>query len=195
MSSIPYYDKNAQAFHDRTINANMSESHDLFLELMVPSGNILDVGCGVGRDAHYFEKHGYAVSAFDGSVEMVRLANQILKNPAKQMFFDEMDFTEEFDGAWAAASLIHVPNKELTDIIKHIHKALKPGGIFLASFKHGDGEFTHEERTFYYMTDSGIRPYLEGLFEVIKIWTTEDRTSKVAPSPDKKWLNVLVRKV
>lgn len=33
------------------------------------------------------------------------------------MRFDEMDFKEEFDGIWACASLLHVPNEELPDEI------------------------------------------------------------------------------
>jgi len=110
------------------------------------------------------------------------------------MLFQEINFSEEFDGAWAAAALIHVPHNELNHVLTLIHQALKPNGVLLATFKHGDGQFTHEERTFYYMNEKSMRNYLGSQFTPIDIWTTDDRTSRVAPSPDKKWLNVLVRK-
>lgn len=112
-SSVVYYNKNASIFYERTINANFSSLYDQFLNHLNPSARILDVGCGVGRDAHFFEKRGHPVTAFDGSKEMVNFANKILKEPAKVMLFEEMDFSEEFEGVWAAASLIHVPHDEL----------------------------------------------------------------------------------
>ncbi|GAO99058.1 tellurite methyltransferase [Caedimonas varicaedens] len=193
-SSVPYYNQNAQIFYERTINADLSAGYNRFLALLEPPAKILDVGCGVGRDARYFEGLGYHVTAFDGSEEMVKFANQLLKEPAKLMFFEDMEFNNEFDGVWAAASLIHVPDNELPGILHRIHRALKPGGIFFATFKHGEGSHMQDGRTFYYMTEEPIRRYLGDQFEVIDIWTTEDLSSKVAHSPNKMWLNVLARK-
>ena len=200
MSSLDYYNTNAQAFYERTINANIGDERDKFLAQINPlpvnsMAKILDAGCGVGRDACYFEQIGYEVTAFDGSIEMVKLANQLLARPATQMLFKDMRYNEEFEGVWAAASLLHVPPKELGDVLQKIYQALKRDGVFFASFKHGEGEHTYEGRTFYYMNDPTIRTCLSPYFKIIDIWTKEDRTSKVAPSPDKTWLNVLVKKI
>ena len=195
MSSIAYYNKNAQLFYERTIKGCAPELRERFLAQLKPGARILDVGCGTGREAHFFEELGHDVTAFDGSEEMIKLASQILKKPPSLMRFQEMNFSEEFEGIWAAASLIHVPKPELKDIISRIGRALKPGGIFFANFKRGDGEYTQEERTFYYMTEASLRPYLADQFEIIDTWTTEDLSSNFAHSPDKLWLNVLGRKV
>lgn len=195
MSSIHYYNKNAHDFYLRTIDEiHRSKERIQFLAELQPGATILDVGCGVGRDARCFEKLGYSVTAFDGSEEMVKLSTQILKNPPFLMRFKEMNFFEKFNGVWAAASLIHVSPHELKDIFQRIYNALTPQGIFFVNFKHGVGNYTHEERTFYYMTEQEIRPYLASHFEIINIWKTEDNTSKVAPSPDKMWLHVLAKK-
>ena len=194
-SSISYYNKNAELFYKRTINSDMSENYQKFLFRLKPlPSTILDLGCGVGRDARYFENLGYDVTAIDGAEEMVCFANEILKKPARLMLFREMNFTNEFDGIWAAASLIHIPEEELEDVIYRIDRALKPSGIFFATFKHGKGEYTQEGRTFYYMTEESIRKYLAEGFEFIDVWKTEDKTSSIAHSPDKMWLNILVRK-
>lgn len=192
--STVYYDKNAQLFYERTINIDFTELYEPFLELIKPCVRILDAGCGVGRDAQYFESLGHQVTAIDGSSEMVNLASQLLKIPAKQMFFHEMTFSEEFDAVWAAASLIHVPPVGLQDVIGRIHRALKSQGIFFATLKHGAGEYTQEGRTFYYLTESSLRPFLESQFEIIKIWTNPDLSRHLAHSPDGLWLNVLARK-
>ncbi|MBX9620903.1 MAG: class I SAM-dependent methyltransferase [Alphaproteobacteria bacterium] len=195
MSSITYYNKNAQIYSKRTVNGCRLEFRERFLAQLKPGVRILDVGCGVGREARFFEELGYDVTAVDGSEEMIKLASQILKKPPLFMRFQDMNFSEEFDGIWAAASLIHVPSHELKDIISRIWKALKPEGIFFANFKHGEGEYTQEERTFYYITETSLRPYLADQFKIIDIWTAENRSSHFAHSPDKLWLNVLGRKI
>jgi SAM-dependent methyltransferase len=194
VSSIPYYEKNARLFYERSINVDQSALHKRFLEQLNPSVGILDVGCGVGRDARIFEELGHHVTALDGSQKMVDFASQILKEPARVMLYEDMDFSEEFDGVWAAAALIHVSPHDLKDVLNRIYRALKPGGILFANFMHGKGEYTSEERTFYYMTEDSLRHYLEGQFNLIDVWTTEARSSKFAHSPDKMWLNVLAKK-
>lgn len=195
ISSIPYYDKNAELFYQRTINSDMSEYYKVFLaNLGKPDAKILDMGCGVGRDTHHFESLGYVVTAIDGSQEMVKLANKITVNPAYLMLFKDMLFDNEFDGIWAAASLIHVPKCELKDVINRVHTALKRDGIFFSTYKHGAGEYTQEERTFFYMTEESIRAHLSEGFKIIDIWKTRDNTSKIAHSPDQTWLNVIARR-
>ena len=46
-----------------------------------------------------------------------------------------------YDGVWASACLLHVPRDELAGVLARIHRALKPEGLFYASYKvgHGDG--------------------------------------------------------
>ena len=46
-----------------------------------------------------------------------------------------MTFTEEFDGVWASASLLHCPRKQIPNVLKRIHSALKPDGIAYLSYR------------------------------------------------------------
>ncbi|MGI4852268.1 MAG: class I SAM-dependent methyltransferase [Janthinobacterium lividum] len=190
--STAYYDKNAQIFYDRTIHADMSQNQNLFLAHLKSKAKILDIGCGVGRDAYFFEQQGYDVLAFDGSQEMVNRANQILKQPAKHMFFNDINFDQEFEGAWAAASLLHVPNDYLKDIFAKIYSALKPKGIFFMSFKQGEGELKQEGRTFYYQTQESLAPHFNSLFAIVEIWTKKDTCTFRS---EQTWLNILLKKI
>ena len=55
--------------------------------------------------------------------------------------FVDMDLpAETFDGAFANASLFHVPSEDLPDVLRRIFESLKPGGVFFASNAHGFGE-------------------------------------------------------
>jgi SAM-dependent methyltransferase len=56
------------------------------------------------------------------------------------MRFDQLEESAAYDGVWASASLLHAPAAELTSDLARIHRALKPGGLFVASFKAGNGE-------------------------------------------------------
>ena len=195
VNSVEYYNKNSEAFLNRTINVDMSTSYHKFLSQLSPGACILDAGCGVGRDAQYFANSGYTVTTFDASIEMVRLSSELLGKQTLHLFFQDIDFKEAFDGVWAAASLLHVPYESQRGVMERLHQALKPNGIFFACFKHGNGRRIVEDRVFYDMDEKIILPYVKGLFHVIENWQSPDNISKIAPSSSKTWLNMLCQKI
>jgi SAM-dependent methyltransferase len=90
VGSLDYYDKNADAFYERTIKADVSETRKKFLFYVKSPAKILDAGCGVGRDAKYFADIGYDVTAFDGSLEMAKRASKELgKSVAELLHMDK----------------------------------------------------------------------------------------------------------
>ena len=111
-----------------------------FLGLLPQGGSILELGCGAGNHAAEMLARGFALRASDGSPEMAEIASRRLNHPVEVMRFDELEDCEAFDGVWASACLLHVPRDELGGILKRIHRALKAGGVFYASFKSGDGD-------------------------------------------------------
>jgi SAM-dependent methyltransferase len=111
-----------------------------FLGLLPQGGSILELGCGAGNHAAEMLARGFALRATDGSPEMAEIASRRLNHPVGTMRFDELDEVEAFDGVWASACLLHAPRDELGGILARIHRALKAGGVFYASFKAGDGD-------------------------------------------------------
>ncbi len=51
--------------------------------------------------------------------------------------FEEINFQETFDGVWAQSSLLHIPYHNTRNVYKKIYQALKPNGVFYASYKYG----------------------------------------------------------
>lgn len=195
MSSVEYYNKNAAEFYQRSVGIDMSPAYEKFLSQLPSKAHILDAGCGIGRDAKYFKEKGYEVTAFDASKEMVNLCNQEMGISAIQLSFQDMVFDQNFDGIWACASLLHVAYEETRDIFSKIRHALKPKGIFYASYKYGTQKMSVKDRDFYNMNETIILPYLKGLFDVINIWESASTIKHVAPSPSDSWLNVLCRRL
>lgn len=195
MDSISYYDKNSKDFYIRTINADVQELYKKFLQYIPQQGRILDAGCGVGRDSKFFLNQGYDVVSFDGSLEMAKIASSVLGKNVLHMLFQDLNFSKEFDAIWANASLLHVPYKNLREILQGFHNSLLPSGIVYASFKYGTSMREVEDRFFFDMDEVNIEPYLEGLFQPIEIWKSVDTRSKIAPSPEKSWLNFVARRI
>jgi SAM-dependent methyltransferase len=112
-----------------------------FLALLPPGGAILELGCGAGNHSAVMLAEGFSVRATDGSPEMAAIAARRLNHPVEAMLFNELDEAAAYDGIWASACLLHVPRDELVGILARIHRALRPSGVFYASYKvgHGDG--------------------------------------------------------
>jgi SAM-dependent methyltransferase len=111
-----------------------------FLGLLPAGASILELGCGAGNHAAEMLARGFALRATDGSPEMAEIASRRLNHPVATMRFHELEENDAFDGVWASACLLHVPKEELAGILTRIHRALKVGGVFYASYKTGDGD-------------------------------------------------------
>ncbi len=113
---------------------------DRFLDRLKPGAQVLELGCGTGRDASRIAERGFDLDPTDGIPAMVRKANERHALGARVMRFDELGSREEYDAVWAHACLLHCPRAKLPDVLSRIHTALRPGGLHYASYKLGDGE-------------------------------------------------------
>jgi len=192
-NTIAYYDTHGDEYFESTQNLDMSELYEPFLEMLPAKSNILDAGCGSGRDSLYFMHQGYNVTAFDASDKMVSLSSKLLGEKVMKLDFEDMDFHSQFNGIWACASLLHIQKNKMPTIMSKMAKALLPGGVIFASFKRGDGEAIKDERFFSYYSEKSMVNLLLTVpkLDIIRMWTTksvrEDRQNEF-------WLNVLARK-
>ena len=81
MGTLDYYQRNAKDFFSQTINVDMQNVYQPFLEYLPKphlsnQQKILDVGCGSGRDSVFFANQGFEVVAIDGSQNVIDLAKQ-----------------------------------------------------------------------------------------------------------------------
>lgn len=192
-STIEYYERNAEAFELDTAGLDMEYLYGPFLEHIPPSGRILDAGCGPGRDSRAFLDRGYDVVAFDASERMVELASRRTGKNCILLRFDEMEFSEEFDGIWASASLLHVPRAQLNDAFRRLLRAAKSGGVLYMSFKLGTGERMKDGRQFTDFTEEDLAVFV-GTFpeaEILRIWHTSDQRPG---RTGEQWVNALLRK-
>jgi SAM-dependent methyltransferase len=102
------------------------------IELTLPHGSALDVGCGVGRLSRLLAEAGLTVTGVDVSAEMIRIATGRHPN----IRFIHADFptwqrATEYDLVVAWDSLFHVPPDGQSEATDRLCDALAPGGILL----------------------------------------------------------------
>ncbi|GDX07537.1 bifunctional 2-polyprenyl-6-hydroxyphenol methylase/3-demethylubiquinol 3-O-methyltransferase UbiG [Buttiauxella sp. A111] len=190
--TLNYYQNNAQVFFNGTVNVDMSSLYESFTRLLLPGSQVLDAGCGSGRDSKAFIEMGYQVEAFDASSKMVALASQHTGLSVQQMTFADVETQQQYDGIWCCASLLHVPSQELPSVMQKLANALKPGGVWYVSFKYGDSEREKDGRLFTDMNEASLGALLETTpeVEIETLWTTQDNR----PERDEIWLNALLTK-
>ena len=171
----------------------MTPLYRRILSLLRNQAQILDAGCGSGRNARAFAKHGYAVTAFVASPALLALAERHVGKPVHYLRFQDIAWQEAFDGIWACASLLHVPAAELPDVMRRMRNALKPRGILYGSLKYGSGEREQHGRRFTDLDEPGLAALLRCVpdLEPVETWSIGDlRPGREA----ERWLNTLLRR-
>jgi SAM-dependent methyltransferase len=190
-STIRYYDEHADEYIRSTVGVDMQSLYEPFLKRIPEGGRILDAGCGSGRDSKAFLDRGYSVVSIDASQKMIDATTELTGQAALRTAFQEISYVDEFNGIWACASLLHLPLADLSDVFRRFAEALRPSGVFYASFKYGNGERHQEERLFSDMNESSIGELLLEVddLEIVELWHTDD----LRPDHSDKWLNLLLQ--
>ncbi|ATW70734.1 SAM-dependent methyltransferase [Moraxella osloensis] len=200
MDTLDYYQRNAKDFFSQTINVDMQNVYQPFLEYLpkphlANQQKILDVGCGSGRDSVFFANQGFEVVAIDGSQNVIDLAKQTDTRIDWQCLrFDEIakqSWQNQFTGIWACASLLHVPFDDLTKLLNDLIRCLKSDGILYASFKYGDSEREKDGRFFCDINEQRWQLIEEQLdsAKALKLWQTVDNRV----DRQETWWNVLLK--
>jgi len=162
--TLSHYNQNAEAFWEGTKDHDVTQNYAAFLAPF-PTGkklDILDLGCGPGRDVRYFHSLGHRPVGLDGSEAFCMMARNYTGCRILQQKFLSLDLPEQaFDGIFANASLFHVPSRELPRVLTELRSALRSGGILFLSNPRGDGEGWSGQRYGHYMQFDAGKLFLE----------------------------------
>ena len=197
------YNKVAEAwFKDHQDDAWWIEGTDKFVSFIEPCGAVLDAGCGCGVKSKYLAERGMKVVGIDFSERLIDIA----KREFTGSDFRVMDMREagklkqKFDGVFTQASLLHIPKKEIIDVLRNLLSVLKDSGYFYVAVKEKkpdgpDEEIKKEnsygyeyERFFSYFTLDELKKYLNevGLRVCYE---------SITPSGNTRWIQVICQKI
>ena len=191
-ATLDYYEQHAARFVADTLDVDMSALHDRFLSELSCPAQILDAGCGSGRDSRAFLQRGHVVHAIDASPAMAHIASANIGQEVEVLRIEELEASPRYDGIWACASLLHLPDQAIPSALQRLWAALRPKGVLYLSFKHGEGEHQEAGRHFTDATETRLRTWSAELEDVhaIECWLTGDRR----PDRPQTWLNALLRR-
>ena len=192
MDSIDYYDRYAVPYYEETVEFGMEEQIKRFVELLPESADVLDLGCGSGRDTVCLEEEGCVVTAMDGSEKMCELASIHTGKEVLHLRVEDMEFEDVFHGIWACAILGHFSPDKVKDIMAKILRALKDDGILYFSVQKGERNGNYNGRYFYDYDREALNDLLD-FFPNIKVIDIR-KTREVRTDKSKRWFNVLLRK-
>ena len=205
------YDKEKMRNTYNRIAADWHEAHqpdtwwvkgfDVFHSYLFPGALVLDVGCGSGTMASHFIEQGMNVFGIDISDELLAIARREVPKGE----FVELDLRDvgsldrSFDGIFAQASLLHIPKKEVSNIVRALAGRLKPGGFFYAAVKEiraGEpdeeikvrNDYGYEYKCFfsYFKMDELKTYFRDAGFSIVY--------EAIEPSGSTRWLSLVAKK-
>lgn len=141
--TLAHYGQRAEDFWQGTRDHDVSQNVQALLRHMVgkPPFNILDFGCGPGRDLKTFSDLGHRPIGLDGTETFTAMARIHGGCEVWHQDFLALDLPlAHFDGIFANASLFHVPGQELPRVLGQLREALKPEGVLFFSNPRGDNQ-------------------------------------------------------
>lgn len=108
-----------------------------------PVKDVLDLGCGTAGHALALVRHGLHVTGVDASARMLEIARAKTAEAKLSLEFvraklQDFKLPRKFDAAICMFSVIDYLTKDadIEDMLKNVHRHLRPGGIFICDFWH-----------------------------------------------------------
>ncbi len=146
-STSGYWDSKAEAYQgnavsmwpNNNLNAYYHAEQTAILNRFLPTvegAQVLDLGCGTGRNSRYLALKGAQVLGLDFSARSIEIASRMStgSNPRyRNHSLFELDYSAAYDVviSWAAITMACKNKNELLAVLKGVRKALKPGGSML----------------------------------------------------------------
>lgn len=190
--NISFYDLTAQQYFDLSYTFDMNKIQDRFLELGIPKGGeLLDAGCGSGRDSWDFVNKGYNVLSIDGSQKLVDLVNQNPTLNCLKKDFLEIDYKDRFDGVWCCAALLHVPPQQFDKAFENLTNSLKKDGLLYFSIKNLENDYLDDgKREFFHPG----KDHLHELFDKMNLELVDYYETGKQNEPNQMFENYVVKK-
>jgi SAM-dependent methyltransferase len=171
---------------------------DQFISLLTERWDVLDVGCGPGRDVLAMAERGCPAIGIDLSSTMIAEA----KSRVPGRVFRQMDMrhlrypSQTFQGVWACACLQHLTPADAECALAEFSRALVPDGIVGITLEEGFGEYwDHLGRYVKLYRLSELRhAFARAGFDIAKEEVVRSEKPGLGRHQAKTWLQLLARK-
>lgn len=138
------------------------------------NAQVVEIGCGDGRDAEEIVRRTAWYEGFDPSQGLLDIARKRLPETSFiQADALTYDYPEKLDVIYAFASLLHVNRTDMTTALSNAATALKDGGILYLSLKERPSyqeEAKNDQygsRMFYYYNPAAIQEVMHDSLKIV----------------------------
>lgn len=155
---------------------------------------LLEIGCGPGWDAQFFQSQGFRVLAVDNAPTMVELTAE--KGITAQVLdcYDLDQINECFDAVYTLNCLLHIPKQDIDRILHLISRRLNDSGLMYLGLW-GDENFEgileqdiYEPKRFFSFWEA------EALLEVLQRFFRLEYYRRLEPHEGRIFNSFIVRK-
>jgi len=152
-NTIEFYSNNALNFKNQYLSKEAEKVHGSWLKYLPKSGQVLDVGAGVGRDAKWLANLGFDVVAVEPASQLMGIGKELTQGQAVHWMADTLpelsnvyQLQTRFDLILLSAVWMHIPSSQRERAFRKLSNLLKPGGKLVISLRHGSSP---DERSMY----------------------------------------------
>lgn len=141
--TVAHYEQHAQSYWEGTRDHDVSQNIAALLKYITtpPPFDLLDFGCGPGRDLRTFQSLGHRAVGLEGAPSAAALARAHSGCEVLEQNFMTLTLpAQQYDGVFANAVLFHVPSQALAQVLRQLHICLRPGGVLFSSNPRGNGQ-------------------------------------------------------
>ena len=139
-SLIASYEKHALERESNAPDEFKERERGAFLQYLRDEqrSSILELGCGPGHDARFFQEQGFQVFAVDNAPAMVKLAREKGISARVLDCYNLDQMSETFDAVYSMNCLLHIPQADIDEIFDLIVARLVEDGLMYVGVWGGD---------------------------------------------------------
>lgn len=193
---VKSYEKYAHERASHSPDAFKARERSEFLKFLKDEGRetLLEIGCGPGQDAQFFQDQGFQVLAVDNTPTMVKFTAE--KGVTAQVLdcYNLDEINKCFDAVYTMNCLLHIPKRDIDQILHLISRRLNDSGLMYLGIW-GDTNFEgiweqdrYEPKRFFSFWKT------EALLEVIQRSFRLEYYRRLEPHKDRIFNSLIVRK-
>jgi SAM-dependent methyltransferase len=191
--ALDFYETHSLSYRNQTVNIDPFPFLEPLTRHLEKGSEILDIGCGSGRDLLWLKERGYQPTGFERSSGLAELARIHSGCPVIKGDFALFDFSVfQFDAITLIGALVHLRDFELARTLVRISGAVRRDGLIYLTLKEGVGCFQNEDgRIFTLWRHEDLDRILNTLgFIILDFSKTESAINKTDT-----WLGYLLKNI
>ncbi len=186
--TFDFYEQHSQTYANLTRSMDVAVWIQKFLSLLPHKSQIVDIGCGSGRDLKIFYQQGYEAIGIEKVPALARLSQEYTNAPVLLGDVQQLPLaTDSMDGIWACAILLHLSPAEWPNALAEISRVARHQAIVFISVKKGQGCIRDQDgRLFWLYTQSQIQ-------ELVASYPLEGFVWEESTGNQATWINVFAR--